>query len=243
MSESQEKARVEFHRKDLAKKALICRLNLAMLRSSENDKDGGSRGDPQGPDEKHEKEEVKPLSAQNGQQAASPHQAQGVVNVAPGEGPPKQVTYDELTNQVIKLMDQIKTAGTDAEIDALGKKIADIEAELGRKATKKGLTQKLTELSRKLSESAADAQENAKRAEDAKKGKKGDGDAEDLPGAPKGPDQAETAESAGRKATGKGIISTQEMDTEQNGPSAPWFKDILKANAKLGAEGRTTFSS
>jgi uncharacterized coiled-coil protein SlyX len=156
--------------------------------------------------------------------------------VAPGEGPAKQVTYDELTNQVVKLMDQIKSAGTDTEIEALNKKVAEIEAEVAKRATKTGLTRKLTELSKKLSESAADAQEEAK------KSKKGEnGDAEDLPGPPKvkTPDQAETA---AQKPTGKGLISTEEMDQEASGPSAPWFKDLLKANVKLGAQGRATFS-
>jgi hypothetical protein len=246
MNEGQEKARVEFQRKDLVKKLLASRLALASLRSSENDEDVGSRlKEPQGPENKHEKEEVKPLSAQQtGQQEASPHQAQGVVNVAPGEGAPKQVTYDELTNQVTKLMDQLKTAGTDAEIEALGKKVAEIEAEVAKRATKKGLTQKLNELSRKMSESAADAAD----AESAKKGKKGegagDGEAEDLPGSPskKAPDQAETAESAKQKVLGKGLISNEELDREQNGPTAPWFKDLLKANALMNKGGRSTFS-
>jgi hypothetical protein len=185
---------------------------------------------------------VKPLSAKDGQQAASPHQAQGVVNVAPGEGAPKQVTYDELTNQVVKLMDQIKSAGTDAEIEALGKKIAEVEAEVAKRATKKGLTQKLNELSKKMSESVADAAD----AESAKKGKMGEnGDAENSPGphGKKPPDKAETAESATRNAHGKGLISNEDMDQEQNGPSAPWFKDLLKASAKLGPGGHATFSA
>jgi hypothetical protein len=190
---------------------------------------------------------VKPLSAQNnGQQAASPHQAQGVTNVAPGEGAPKQVTYDELTNQVTKLWDQLKTAGTDAEIDALGKKVAEIEAEVAKRATKKGLTQKLNELSRKMSESAADAAGDGS----AKKSKKGEDDASEGDGDGDGKKpvpQAESAEAAGRKATGKGIISSKELDIEQNsvnenGPSAPWFQDFLKANAAQKKLGRATFS-
>jgi uncharacterized coiled-coil protein SlyX len=188
------------------------------------------------------------LSAQStGQQGASPLQAQGVVNMAPGEGPAKQVTYDELTNQVVKLMDQIRTAGTDAEIAELSKRVAEVEAEVAKRATKVSLTRKLTELSKKLSESAESTEtaESADTAESAKKGKKGrkgegSGDAEDS-GFPPPPDQAETAESAG-KAKGKGLISTEESDLAQNGPSAPWFKDILKANTKLGAGGKATFS-
>jgi hypothetical protein len=191
------------------------------------------------------KKEVKPLSAQsNGQQAASPHQAQGVTNVAPGEGAPKQVTYDDLSNQVTKLWDQMKTAGTDAEIDALGKKIAEVEADVARRATKKGLTQKLQkvqdEISRKMSESAKTAEDGA--------AKKGEDDASEGDGKkPAPPPQAESAEAAGRKATGKGIVSSKELDVEQNdvnenGPSAPWFKDFLKANAAQKKLGRATFS-
>lgn len=184
------------------------------------------------------------MSAQNnGQQATSPHQAQGVTNVAPGEGAPKQVTYDDLSNQVTKLWDQLKTAGTDAEIDALSKKVAEVEAEVAKRATKKGLTQKLNELSRKMSESAKTAEDGA-----AKKGEdgasEGDGDDDGKKPVP----QAESAESAGRKATGKGIISSKELDVEQNGvnengPSAPWFQDFLKANAAQKKLGRATFSS
>jgi len=213
----------------------------AVSQSSKNDEDVGSRlMEPQEPENKKESKEVKPLSAQkDGQQQASPHQAQGVVNVAPGEGPAKQVTYDELTKQVIKLMDQIKTA-SDADIADLTKRVAEVEAEVAKRATKVGLTRKLTELSKKLSENAADAQEDAKKGESAKKGE--DGDTEDLSG-PKGPQQVETAESAETaKACGKGLISTEEIYPEANGPSAPWFKDILKANALLNKSGRTCFS-
>jgi hypothetical protein len=239
MSEGQEKALNAFQRSCLAKQLLAVRLNLASqsLQSSKNDEDVGSRRESQEPEnKKNEAKEVKPLSEENAQAKASPHQAQGVVNVAPGEGPAKQVTYEEMQNQLKTLSDQLMKA-EGAEIDALGKKVAELESEIGKRATKVGLTRKLTELSKKLSESAADAQEDAK-----KKGE--DGDAEDLPGrpkGPKGPDQAETAESAG-KATGKGLVSTEEMDQEQNGPSAPWFKDLLKANAAMGKSGRTSFS-
>ena len=66
--------------------------------------------------------------------------------MAPGEGPAKQVTYDDLTNQVVKLMDQIKSA-SDADIAELGKRVAEVEAEVAKRATKVGLTRKLTELS------------------------------------------------------------------------------------------------
>jgi hypothetical protein len=218
-------------------------LAIASFQLSEDNKDVGSKGNLQEPENKIEsKKEVKPLSAQNnGQQAASPHQAQGVVNVAPGEGAPKQVTYDELTNQVTKLIDQIKTAGTDAEIDALQKRVAEVEAEVAKRATKTGLTRRLTELSRKMSESAADAAEDGS----AKKSRKGEDGASESDGDGDGKKpvpQAESAESAGRKATGKGLISTEELDTEQNGPSAPWFKDILKANALQKKLGRGIFS-
>lgn len=145
--------------------------------------------------------------------------AQGVTNVAPGEGAPKQHTYDDLTNQVTKLWDQLKTASTDAEIEALGKKVAEIEAEIAKRVTKKGLTQKLNELSKKMSESA-----DAAEAESA-------GD-EEKP-------EAESAESA-RFVHGKGIISTEELDNIS--PSAPWFKDMLTANARQKKLSRASFS-
>ncbi|MEM2386092.1 MAG: hypothetical protein QXO67_03825, partial [Candidatus Bathyarchaeia archaeon] len=45
------------------------------------------------------KEEVKPMSVKADEQA-SPHQAQGVVNVAPGETSPKQVEYEDFMKQL-----------------------------------------------------------------------------------------------------------------------------------------------
>src|SRR5271157_1911190 len=93
-------------------------------------------------------------SNQNGQAGASPNKAQGVINLAPGEGAPKQVTYEDFEKQLNDISNQLKTAGTDSEIAELGKKIADIETEMSKHATKKALTQKLNQLSKKMSDSA-----------------------------------------------------------------------------------------
>jgi hypothetical protein len=240
MNSDQEGARARalaVQRNEVMRQILAARLkiSLASLQLLNGNEDVGSNREVQGPENKQsETKEVKPLS-ENAQAKASPLQAQGIVNVAPGEGAPKQVTYEELQNQLKTVGDQLMKA-EGAEIEALGKKVAELDAEIAKRATKKSLTEKLNQLSKKLSESAADAAD----AESVRKGKKGEnGDAEDLPGAPKGPDNAEVAESAAHKPAGKGLISNEEMDEEASGPSAPWFKDMLKAHALLGKSGRT----
>jgi hypothetical protein len=50
MNESQGQALLELQRRDLTKRILACRLNLARLRSSENDEDVGSRRESQEPE-------------------------------------------------------------------------------------------------------------------------------------------------------------------------------------------------
>jgi len=238
--DSKEKGVLEA-RKQVLKRLLALRVRISSQLLDGNE-DVGSNREVQEPENKtNEHKEVKPLSAQqNGQQAASPHQAQGVVNVAPGEGAPKQVTYEEMQNQLKSLGDQLMKA-EGAEIDALGKKIAEIEAEVGRRATKNALTRKLSELSKKMSESAESA-ETGKSAEAAKKGKKADPGADAVEDGDDDEDEEKKPQQAGARAHGKGLISTEDMDQESTGPSSPWFKDFLKANAKMREQGNTTFS-
>ena len=189
---------------------------------SEDNKDVGSKGDLQEPEnKKNETKEVKPLSEQNAQAKASPHQAQGVVNVAPGESAPKQVTYQELMDQVTKLQKQIGDGGagaTDSEIDALGKKIAEIEGELAKRAKKAELSKKLSDLTKQL------------QAPPAEQGESGEAEAGGFP--PKGEGaEAEAQKNAG-KASGKGIVAVDEIQKDALG-NYDWFKDILKAHRML----------
>jgi len=192
---------------------------------SEDNKDVGSRQkEPQEPENKKSeaKKEVKHLS-QKAEKDASPHQAQGVVNVAPGESAPKQVTYQELMDQVTKLQKQIGDGGagaTDSEIDALGKKIADIEAELGKRAKKAELSKKLSDLTKQLQTPT-------------EQGESGDGEAGFPPKAEGA--EAEAQKNAG-KASGKGIVAIDEIQKDALG-NYDWFKDILKAHKMLQTQG------
>jgi hypothetical protein len=183
----------------------------------EGNKDVGSKGNLQGPEnKKFEAKEAKPLSEQNAQAEASPHQAQGVVNTAPGETAPKQVEYEDLMNQLQQLEKQItQTKAEDAEVEALKKKVADLEAELGKRVSKKTLSKKISELSKRL------AEVEAEEAEEAKKGGE--------PEKPKAP--LETEEEA-KRATGQGIVAVDEISRDALG-NYDWFKDLLKAHKKL----------
>lgn len=196
--------------------------NIQNSQLSEDNKDVGSKGDLQEPENKKNeaKKEVKPLSEQNAQAKASPHQAQGVVNVAPGESAPKQVTYQELIDQVTKLQKQIGDGGvsaTDSEIEALTKKIADLEAEVGKRAKKTELSKKLSDLTKQLETPA-------------EQGESGEGEAFEIPPKAKGA-EAEAQKNAG-KASGKGIVAVDEIQKDVLG-NYDWFKDILKAHRML----------
>jgi len=193
--------------------------NIQNSQLSEDNKDVGSNREVQEPENKKSeaKKEVKPLSEQNAQAKASPHQAQGVVNTAPGESAPKQVTYQELMDQVTKLQKQIGDGGagaTDSEIDALGKKIAEIEGELGKRAKKAELSKKLSDLTKQLQ---APTEE----------GESGEGEA----GFPPKGEGAGAQKNAG-KASGKGIVAVDEIQKDVLG-NYDWFKDILKAHRML----------
>jgi len=197
--------------------------NIQNSQLSEDNKDVGSK--PEGlqePENKKSeaKEEVKPLSEQNAQAKASPHQAQGVVNVTPGESAPKQVTYQELIDQVTKLQKQIGDGGagaTDSEIDALGKKIAEVEGELAKRAKKAELSKKLSDLTKQL-QTPTEQEES------------GEAEAGGFPPKAEGA-EAETQKNAG-KASGKGIVAVDEIQKDVLG-NYDWFKDILKAHRML----------
>jgi len=184
-----------------------------LLKSNE---DVGSKRELQEPENKqNETKEVKLLS-ENAQQAASPHQAQGVVNVAPGETAPKQVEYEDLMNQLTQLENKIRQSpsASEAEVDALNKKVAELESELSKRATKRSLSKKISELSKKLNDEGINAEEGAEEAEE------GDEDA-----------GTKTAPEA-KRASGHGIVAVDEANKDVLG-SYEWFKDIMKANSKL----------
>jgi hypothetical protein len=218
-------------------------------------KDVGSKGDLQEPenktDEQKQSREVKHLSEQQtGQQEASPHTAQ-IVNVGPGETAPKQVDYAPFMKQLQDLKQQIyqaEGAEADSEIDTLKKQVAKLESDLAKKATKRTLAKKVSELSKKMSETAEAAE-----GEEAEEGEEGEdsGEDEDEETEPSGPvdvvskrkASAEGKEApeveASRTSTapygaGKGIVAVDELQKDAlGGPDYGWFKDILKAKNRL----------
>jgi len=182
---------------------------------SEGNKDVGSKRKLQEPEnQKMKAKEVKPLSEHNAQQGASPQQAQGVVNTAPGEGAPKQVTYEEFMNQLTQLEKQIQSVpgASDADLDALKQKVADLEGELGKRATKRQLSKKLSDLQKQLQQPEGEG-----------------GDGEEAEGG----SEAEGAEAEAKRAgSGKGIVAVDEIQRDALG-NYDWFKDMLKAHKKL----------
>jgi hypothetical protein len=142
---------------------------------SEGNKDVGSKRKLQEPEnQKMKAKEVKPLSEHNAQQGASPQQAQGVTNTAPGETAPKQVTYEDFMNQLTQLEKQINASdGSEADMDALKKKVADLEGEVAKKATKRNLSKKLSDLQKQLQQPEDESEQAEEAAAEAKRSGKG----------------------------------------------------------------------
>lgn len=172
--------------------------------------DVGSRREPQEPENKHKKEEVKPLSAQNAQQAASPQQAQGVVNTAPGEQAPKQVTYEDFMQQLTQLQKQI---------EAFKGRIADLEAELAKRAENGGAAKKVSEEAGQKAGSVATASAAASAI------------ASPSVTSP-APEAQSQASPQGQKPTGEGIVAVDEINKDALG-NFDWYQDLLKAHKKL----------
>lgn len=193
-------------------------------------KDVGSNREVQGPENKqNEIKEVKPMSEQqNAQQKASPHQAQGIVNVAPGEGPPKELTYQQYVDQLTQLKQQImqKPGASDAELNDLQSKIADLEAEAARRAKKAELGKKISALEKRLSEAGEDAGGDAGETANGDSAKQGQ---EDADGAGSGAEA--------KRASGKGIVGAIEGSSPDALGDFRWFNDLLKASRKLSAGG------
>ena len=192
---------------------------LANFSQSLQSDDVGSRREPQEPEKQQSNtKEVKPMSEQqNAQQKASPHEAQGVVNVAPGENAPKELTYQEYMDQLSQLQKQImqRPGASDAELDSLNKKIADLEAELTRRAKKTEAIRKINELSKKLSEEAAETTAKTEEDEEAN----------------------DTVTEEAARAHGKGVVGSIEESNQQGLANFDWYKDLIKASRKLNAGG------
>ena len=195
-------------------------MSIQNSQLSEDNKDVGSRQkEPQEPENKslNAEEEVKLMSVK-ADDKASPHQAQAVVNVAPGETAPKQVEYEDLMNQLQQLEKQItQTKAEEGEVEAFKKKVADLEAELAKRASKKTLSKKISELSKRLAEVEGEEAEEAKKSEEAEA------------------EESSEAEAEAKRASGKGIVAVDELQRDVLG-NYDWFRDILKAQRKLLTE-------
>jgi chemotaxis protein histidine kinase CheA len=213
------------------------------LQLLDGNEDVGSRHEkPQEPEnEKNEaKMEVKHLSEHDAQQDASPHTAQ-TVNVAPGETAPKQVDYGPFLKQLQDLKQQIYQAEGDAidsEIDTLKKHVAEMEAELAKKATKRQLSKKLSELAKRAE---AQESEEAEEGEDSEEGGPKPSGPVDVVSKRKKSEDSEEAEAQEAEASktsktpygaGKGIVAIDEMQKDALGDYT-WFKDLLKAHQKF----------
>jgi hypothetical protein len=149
---------------------------MALSQLSKGNKDVGSKGDLQEPENKPESKDdkVKQMSQPNLEANASTVQAQTQPSSLTAGKKAGDLTYQELMDQMESLTKQIETA-SDAEIEGIKSKIAEIDAEVGKRATKKALTQKLNEMSRKLSESAEDADDACNKPAASKQAPKGQG--------------------------------------------------------------------
>jgi hypothetical protein len=211
-------------------------------------KDVGSKGDLQEPENKTDEtkklREVKHLSEQQtAQQEASPHTAQAV-NVGPGETAPKQVDYGPFLKQLQDLKQQIYQAEGDAidsEIDTLKKRVAEMEAELAKKATKRQLSKKLSELAKRAE--AEESEEGEEGEEGTEGGPKPTGPIDVVSKRKKGEEaEAEEAEAQEAEASrssktpygaGKGIVAVDEVQKDAlGGPDYGWFRDARARQAE-----------
>ena len=170
--------------------------------------DDGSRRESQEPDKKTlSAKEVKPLSERNAQQGASPHSASngdGVVNTANPDGNGEPVTYLDFLQQLQDLERQISDSGASAaDIEDLKKKVADLESEVAKRATKRSLSKKISDLTKQLQQNGDEQAEGAET--DAAKRRTGRGIV--------ALDQLQTQSD---------VLSSYD-----------WFKDLLKAHRKL----------
>ncbi len=127
--------------------------------------------------------------------------------MAPDEEQPKQVTYEDFMQQLQDLEKQItNSSNSEADVEALKRKVAELEDAVAKKATKRSLSRKISELSKQLQQTQQDGDDNA--------------------------DDQESQANATRHASGKGIVAADEMQRDALG-NYDWFKDLLKAHKKL----------
>ena len=170
--------------------------------------DEGSNRKVQEPDEKTEsKDEKGKHMSQNESKEANASsvqtQTQSIAASLFASKKAGDLSYQELIDQMQSLNKQVESA-SDAEIEGIKSKIAEIDAEVAKRATKKALTQKIKEMSKKLSETADDATEEAC--------------------------NSKASATTKQVPKGKGIIAIQEPI---EGANLGWFQDLLKANSKL----------
>jgi hypothetical protein len=121
---------------------------------------------------------------------------------------------------------QAESAGSDAEIETLKKQVAALEADLAKKATKRQLSKKLGELSKKMSEEGEEGEKE--------NGEKPTNPVDAVSARKTDQGQGETGESP-QHATGKGIVAVDQVTRDAiSGPNYDWFnKDLLRAHSQL----------
>jgi hypothetical protein len=178
----------------------------SLVNSSDN---VGSNREVQEPEKEilNKQTEVKHMSVK-ADKDASPHQAQGVVNVAPGETAPKQHTYEDFMQQLTQLEKKIREtpSASEAEIEALESKYKALEAEIAKRVKKSTLSKKISELTKKLSHEEAEPEEEG--------------------------EEAKVPKAEAKQVSGKGIVAVDEISRDMLG-NYDWFKDLLKAHKKL----------
>jgi len=208
---------------------------------SQGNKDGGSKGDLQEPDNEGKiATEAKTLpEQQNAQAKPSPHSAQGVVNVNNGQGEsaPTQVNYTDFMQQLESLQNQIATA-EGAEAEAMRAEVARLQKAVQNRATKQQLSKKISDLQQQLqqgqsAEAEADADSDGDDDDD------DDGTNQNLVDTSNGV----SCKKGSKKASGKGLVQSPNPADNQPGMmgettmsvfgNIDWFSDVAKATAKL----------
>jgi archaellum component FlaD/FlaE len=134
---------------------------------------------------------------------------------------------------------QAEGAEADGEIDTLKKQVAKLESDLAKKATKRTLAKKVSELSKKMSEAAEEGEEGDENDEDEDEQTEPKGPVDVISkrkatAAGKGAPEAEAESQKTPYGAGKGIVAVDELQKDAlGGPDYGWFKDILKAKNRL----------
>ena len=214
---------------------------------SQGNKDGGSKGDLQEPDNNKETTtEVNslPETGKTAQQASAPHQAQGITNTNNGEGEtaPTQVNYNDYMNQLEQMQNQL-TMNDAIEAEAMKAKIAALQKQIANRATKQQLGKKISDLQQQLQSPPPSAEAgDANTSEDDGDGD-GDDDAEGVNPMLVNSDDGAVSSKTSKKATGKGFVQSPNPRDNQQGimgdqtmgvfGNIDWFKDVAKATAKM----------